>query len=123
MTGETLHRLDTLRLDTFAARDIIAEIANPERKEDGQQKTRMDKVIDLVMAADGTYVPASDGSGMIRGIQLLEAATAWDRHFAGSGRSKDPGDIAFRRIERLADGEGLGARAWDVLSAFVGGAA
>ena len=27
------------------------------------------------------------------------------------------------RIERLADGEGLGARAWDVLSAFVGGAA
>jgi hypothetical protein len=123
LTGETIHRLDTLRLTDREARDVVAQIANPERKEDGQAKLRADKIIDLVMSADGTYVPASDGSGMIRGIQLLEAATAWDRHFSGQGRSKDPADIAFRRIERLADGEGLGARAWDVLSSFVGGAA
>lgn len=119
LTGETIHRLDTLRLTEREARDVVAQIVNPERVDHGQVKVREQKVVDLVLTANGVYVPAGDGSGMIRGVQVLEAATAYDRHFAGQGRSKDAADIAFRRIERLVDGEGVGAKAWDVLSAMV----
>lgn len=121
LTGETLHRLDAHTLSVGEVRDLVAEIVNPEREEQGQVKVREDKVLEMVMAADGSYVPAY--AGRWTGLHVLEAATAYDRHVAPQGRSKDPSDIAFRRIERMVDGDGLGARAWDVLGAMVGGVA
>lgn len=121
-TGRVLHALDGFRLTHGEARALVGEIVNPESKSEGQPKAREDKVIDLIMGADGRYVPAGSYD-YVSGVQLLEAVTAYDRHFAGTGRSKDPQDIAFRRIEKLADGDGYGAKAWDLLSAMVGGAA
>lgn len=122
LTGETLHRLDAVPVTRAEVVEFARAIANPEGADKGQAKVREDKVIDLVLSADGSYVPVVDGG--LRAVHLLEAATAWDRHYAPQGRSKDARDIAFRRIEKMADGDGLGASAWSYLTErYLGGAA
>lgn len=116
-TGTTLRRLEGARIDLTTVRDLVQRIANPERAEKGQARVREEKIIDLVLSADGQYVPRVEGRGF-SALQVLEASTAFDRHFAGSGRAKDAHDVAFRRLERLNDGEGLGARAWSELDSM-----
>lgn len=115
-TGERIRALSERRVSLDDVRTFAQRIANPDKSDKGQSKIREDKIIDLVLSADGSWVPRFD-DGM-RAVQLLEAATAYDRHVAGTGRARDAHDIAWRRIERLADGEGLGARAWSELDAM-----
>ena len=69
-----------------------------------QQSSIVSRIVDLVRTADGSYVPASiHGAGLVDGLQILEAATAYDRHLAR-------GDQA-RRADRVASGDGIGTRA------------
>jgi len=117
-TGQRLRALTDRRIGVADVRAFAAAVANPDNADKGQSKLREEKIIDLVLGADGVWVPAFD-DGSMRAVQLLEAATAYDRHVAPTGRSKDPMEIAFRRIERLAEGEGLGAKAWDYLDAML----
>lgn len=123
LTGKTMQALDRMYFTPREAQVVVGEMMNPERKVDGQAAKREELVLDMLMGADGRYVPAyGDDRETVRGIQILEAATAYDRHFSSQGRSKDPADIAFRRIEKLAEGEGYGPKAWDMLAAMVGAA-
>ena len=116
-TGQRLRALTERRIGVADVRAFAAAVANPDGADKGQAKVREEKVIDLVLSANGVWVPSFDDG--LRAVQLLEAATAYDRHVAPAGRSKDPMEIAFRRIEKLAEGEGLGARAWDYLDAML----
>lgn len=118
-TGDRMHALSARRITADDVRTFARAVGNPDNADKGQQKAREEKIIDLVLGANGTWVP-SIAEGMTA-LHLLESATAYDRHVAVPCRSKDPAEIAFRRIEKLSEGETLGARAWDWLSGFAGG--
>lgn len=118
--GDTVRRLEGTRINLTTVREMVQRIANENKAEKGQARSREDKIIDLVLSADGHYVPRAPDGGGFSALQVLEAATAYDRHFSGNGRAKEADEIAFRRLERLSDGDGYGARAWDELSAMVG---
>lgn len=116
-TGQRLRALTERRIGVADVRAFAAAIANPDGADKGQAKVREEKVIDLVLSANGVWVPSFDDG--LRAVQLLEAATAYDRHVAPAGRSKDATEIAFRRIEKLAEGDGLGAQAWTYLDSML----
>lgn len=115
-TGERLRSLAERRVTMADVRTFAQAIGNPDKADKGQAKVREDKIIEMVLSANGHYVPAYDA---FRAVQLLEAATAWDRHYAGNGRATDPAHVAFRRLERLAEGDGLAPRAWSYLDAML----
>jgi hypothetical protein len=80
------------------------------------QTATRDRIVDLVLGADGSYVPRPiHGSGVVDGLQVLEAATAYDRHFARGSQE--------RRRDRVADGRGLGTRilSWGIAQASQAG--
>lgn len=84
----------------------------------GAAKQANEKIIDMVLAADNTFVPESTERGTYTGLQVFEAATAFDRHHRGvRGDGKDPGAV---RLNRLLDGDTLGMSAWKVLSTAAG---
>lgn len=102
-----------LREDVRIARPMLAlaigEILGLPDAPTAYQSAQASRVINLVASADGTYVPAGiHGSGIVDGLQILEAATAYDRHYA---RGKE-----VQRTDRVLAGRGIGSRAlsWGV---------
>lgn len=79
------------------------------------QTARRDRIVEMVETADGHYVPESTHPGRVDALQVLEAATAYDRHYAR-------GDLDKRR-DRVMAGRGVGTRAlqWGIRLAGEGG--
>lgn len=80
----------------------------------GEATRATSKIIDMVLTADGKYVPTVANG--YSALQLLEASTAYDRHFR-TIRAPDADHSAIR-LNRMIDREGLGAKAWEVLNAL-----
>jgi hypothetical protein len=104
---------ESVRLPRFHTANTIAQIVGQGAPSyDGLgavRKAQADRIIDLIIGADGTYVPAPiHGSDTVDGLQILEACTAYDRHYARGDET--------RRRERVFAGQAIGSRAlsWGV---------
>jgi hypothetical protein len=112
--GETLRALASTTLDRLTVGRLastIAGVPDDETEAKPSQIVTRSQIIDLVMNADGTYVPTHDGPRDEHdALQVLEAATAIDRHYGATRRARDP--------RRILESKGVGNAAWDVLRAL-----
>jgi hypothetical protein len=106
-----LRRLSARTLDRAQLGEVATAIAAKR-----QSKGAAEKIIDMVLSANGEYVPEAPAENTYTALQVFEAATAYDRHHRGvRGDGADPGAV---RMNRLIDGDTFGAVAWDVLASF-----
>jgi hypothetical protein len=82
------------------------------------QERAGNKIVDLVISANGDNVPApheAQEPGTYSGLQVYEACAAYDRHYRTV--RKDSKDADMVRLNRLVDGQAFGTKAWEVLAA------
>lgn len=100
---------DVVRVPKRETYDTIARIAYGPDADTPRKRTTVDRIVDYVIGADGTYVPAGiHGPDVVDGLQILEACTAYDRHAARGG--------GLSRRDRVMAGRGFGtlALSWGI---------
>jgi hypothetical protein len=122
-TGETMATFATRRVDPPTVRALVGEILEAEIPADEskiRKGSRAEAILEMVYAADGTFVPA----GATTMLSILEAVTAFDTHRApvrvmlpaSASEAERVAAASERRYERAAvEVDGLAGRAWDVL--------
>jgi hypothetical protein len=113
--AQGLRNFSGMVLGRLEVEEIVKKVA-------GGQERAADAMMNLILGANDTNVSRSPEPGVFRGIQIFEAATAYDRFHrrvrAGvKGEHTDEGAV---RLNRLLDGKTMGSAAYAVLTAAFG---